>query len=81
MDCYSAIIMKQEYEPNFGFVNSKLKNNLEQGLMVLVGINEETSTKIKVSGTNSCVIVEGSIVLNVNHFTHYFVVLNYIGHL
>lgn len=62
--------MKQEYEPNFGFVSSKHKNNLDQGLMVLVGMNEETSTKIKVIGTNSCVIVEGSICLNVNHFTH-----------
>lgn len=64
--------MKQEYEPNFGFGNSKLKNNLDQGLMVLVGMNEETSTKIKVIGTNSCVIVEGSIFLSVNHFTQMF---------
>lgn len=62
--------MKQEYEPNFRFGNSKLKNNFDQGLVVLVGINEETSTKIKVIGTKSCVIVEGSIVLIVNHFTH-----------
>lgn len=71
MECYSAIIMKQKYEPNFGFVNSKLKNYFDHGLMVLVGLNEETSTKIKVIGTNSCVIIEGSIVLKVNHRTHY----------
>lgn len=65
MDCFSDIIMKQEHEPNFGFVNSKLKNNLDQGLMVLVGMNEETSTKIKLLGQT--LIVEGAIVLNVNH--------------